>query len=114
MTNTGQLVFGVYSGTMCTVSSPGTYNNGAWHLATATFSPGTGMNLYVDGGLVGSSTGVPAAEAYDGYWRLGYDNLNSWPSAPTSNWFAGSLAQASIYPTVLSATQVGDAWNITR
>jgi signal peptidase I len=114
MTNSGQLVFGVYSGTAYTVSSPGTYNNGAWHLATATFSPSTGMKLYVDGGLVASSTSAPAAEAFDGYWRIGYDNVNTWPSAPTSNWFAGSLAQVSIYSTVLSATQVAQAWNVTQ
>ena len=38
--NTGQLVFGAYNGAETTVQSPaGTaYNNGAWHLATATMS----------------------------------------------------------------------------
>jgi hypothetical protein len=114
MTNTGQLVFGVYSGGMYTVASPGTYNNGVWHLATATFSAGTGMKLYVDGGLVASSTSAPGAEVFDGYWRIGYDNVSTWPSAPTSNWFAGSLAQASIYSTVLGATQVSEAWEVAR
>jgi hypothetical protein len=113
MTNSGQLVFGVYSGTTYTVTSPAAYNNGAWHLATATFSAGTGMRLYVDGAQVGSTVWAPAAEVYDGYWRIGYDNLDTWGSTPTSRYFAGSVAQASVYPTVLSATQVERGWAVT-
>ena len=113
LTNDGKLVFGVYPGTNYTVTSPGSYNNGAWHLVTATFSAGTGMRLYVDGGLVGSAS-APGAEAVDGYWRIGYDNVNTWPSAPSSPYFSGSLAAVSIYSTVLSATQVSQAWQITR
>ena len=113
MTNSGQLVFGVYDGTIYTVASPRAYNDGAWHLASATYSPGTGMRLYVDGALVASGA-APAAENATGYWRIGYDNLNTWPSAPTSNYFSGSLAQIGIFTTVLTATQVSDAWQITR
>jgi signal peptidase I len=114
MTNTGQLVFGVYSGVVYAVTSPAAYNNGAWHLATGTYSPATGMKLYVDGGQVGSTVMVPSAEVYDGYWRIGYDNLDSWGSTPTSRYFAGAVAQASVYPTVLSPTQAYEAWKVAN
>jgi signal peptidase I len=115
MTNTGQLVFGVYSGAINTVISPAAYNNGAWHLATGTYSPATGMTLYVDGAQVGTTVMAPYAEAYDGYWRIGYDNLDNWgTTTPTSRYFSGWVAQASVYTTVLSATQVSQAWAIAR
>jgi len=113
MTNTGQLVFGVYSTSIYTVSTPRAYNDGNWHLVSATYSAGTGLRLYVDGALI-SSGAAPAAENITGYWRIGYDNLNTWPSAPSSNYFSGALSQVGIYATVLTATQVSQAWAITR
>jgi hypothetical protein len=107
MRNNGTLTFGVYNGGYFTATSSKAYNDGAWHLATATFSPGTGMRLYVDGAQVAQSTGTPAAEDYIGYWRVGYDSLNaSWPGAPTSPYFAGSVAHVSIYQVVLPAAEV--------
>jgi hypothetical protein len=114
LTNSGQVVFGVYNSGYYTVTSPYSYNNGAWHLATATFSASTGLRLYLDGSLVGSSTATTLAENTTGYWRIGYDNLGSWPSAPTSSYYAGSLAQVSIYSTVLSSTQVAQAWQVAQ
>jgi signal peptidase I len=106
MTNSGSLRFGVYNGTHYTIASPAAYNDGRWHLATATFSPATGMSLYVDGALAASSTVTNAAEVTTGYWRIGYDNLGSWPDAPTSHFFGGSVAHASVYERVLTAEEV--------
>ena len=113
MTNSGQLVFGIFPTTIYTVSTSRAYNDGGWHMVTATFSASTGMRLYVDGSLI-SSAPAPAAENTTGFWRVGYDNLNTWPAAPRSNYFAGSLAHVSIHDKVLSAAQVGQAWQITR
>jgi signal peptidase I len=106
LNNAGQVYFGVYNGGFYTVNSPSSFNNGAWHLATASFSAATGLRLYVDGVLVGSSTATTLAENTTGYWRIGYDSIGGWPSGPTSPWFAGSLAQASVYDRVLSAAEV--------
>ncbi|MCW2506973.1 MAG: Signal peptidase [Modestobacter sp.] len=115
LSNAGKLVFGLYNGSYVTIASPGTYNDGAWHLVSATFSAGTGMRLYVDGGLVASGTASTVAETTTGYWRIGYDSLDSgWPNYPASAWYAGALAQVSIYDTVLSATQVKQAWDVRR
>jgi hypothetical protein len=55
---------------------------------------------------VGTNTSTTAAETNTGYWRIGYDSLGSWPGAPTSNWFAGSLTQASVYYRPLAADEV--------
>ncbi|MBE7189469.1 LamG-like jellyroll fold domain-containing protein, partial [Jatrophihabitans endophyticus] len=54
MTNGGQLVFGVYSGGTQTITSNQAYNDGAWHYVVAT-QGSSGMNLYVDGQLVGTN-----------------------------------------------------------
>lgn len=92
------------------VTSPASYNDGAWHLAVATFSTSTGMRLYVDGALVGKDPTATVAQNFTGYWRIGYDNVNNWPNQPTSYHFAGSLAHAAIYGPVLSTAQVSGLW----
>jgi hypothetical protein len=108
MLNSGQLAFGVYNGATTAIITPYRFNDGAWHLATATFSASTGMALYVDGQRMAVNTGVTTAESNTGYWRVGYDNLNSWPNSPASSFFRGSLAHVSIFDTALSATEVAN------
>ena len=111
MTNTGDLVFGVYSGGYKTITSPRPYRDGAWHLMTATFSPGTGLLLYVDGAEVARDATVTSAEPYTGYWRIGYNPITGgWPSAPASGWFAGSVAHASLFTTVLAPAEIADQY----
>jgi hypothetical protein len=114
MTNAGQLAFGVYNGGHYTITSPAAYNDGAWHLATATFSPGTGMAFYVDGTLVGTSTATTAAENTTGYWRIGFDNLGSWPNAPASYYFAGSVAHAMVVDRPLTADEIAGQYTAGR
>jgi Concanavalin A-like lectin/glucanases superfamily len=104
MTNNGRIVFGAYNAGTHTATSPGSYNNGAWHHAVATSGP-AGMRLYVDGVLVATNANT-TSQNYTGYWRLGYDNLNGWPLAPVSRFFNGSLDETAIYGIQLSATQV--------
>jgi hypothetical protein len=104
MTNSGQLVFGVWTNYANTITSPSSYNDGAWHHVVAT-QGSDGMKLYVDGQLVGTNAQT-ANQSYDGYWRVGGDNLNGWPNQPSSNYFNGSLDETAVYPTALSAAQV--------
>jgi hypothetical protein len=106
MRNNGTLTFGIYNGGYITVTSPKAYNDGGWHLATATFSPTTGMRLYLDGALVGQSSATSAAEDYIGYWRVGYDSVSGWPGAPTSAYFGGSVAHVSVHQIALPADEV--------
>ncbi|PZR54413.1 hypothetical protein DNL40_04900 [Xylanimonas oleitrophica] len=105
MTDGGQLVFGVYPGRVQTVSSSAAYNDGAWHHVAATLGP-DGMQLFVDGTRVAQRGDVTGAEPFDGYWRVGGDNLGGWPSAPTSSRFAGVVDDVAVYPAVLTAAQV--------
>jgi len=106
MSNNGTLSFGVYNNTHYAITTSTAYNDGAWHLATGTFSPGTGLAFYVDGTLVGTNTQTTSAQVYTGYWRIGYDSMGSWPGLPTSAWFAGKLAQASVYYRVLTPDEI--------
>ena len=72
--------------------------------SSAPRDPG-GMALYVDGTRVASNS-VTQAQSYRGVWHVGGDNLNSWPSAPTSRYFAGLIDEVAVYNSALSAQQV--------
>ena len=105
MTDSGQLVFGVYPGATRTITTPAAYNDGNWHHAVATLSS-AGMRLHVDGRLVASDSTVRNAEAYSGYWHIGSGQLSTWPSPPSSNSFDGILDEVAIYATALSDSQI--------
>ena len=81
----------------------------------ATYNGAT-LAFYVDGRLIGTNT-TSAAQAYNGYWRVGGDNLNGWnldpwgsnsqgTTQPHSYYFNGTIADAAVYPAALSAAQV--------
>jgi signal peptidase I len=112
MTDAGSLAFGVHgSGGYATTTTKKSYNDGRWHMMSGTFSPATGLQLYVDGAQVASLPSVTSAGAYTGYWRAGYDTIgSSWPDAPTSEHFAGSIGHLSVYTTLLSATDIADQY----
>jgi hypothetical protein len=109
MTDAGNLVFGVNPGTKHYVTSASTYNNNAWHHVAATMGSG-GMHLYVDGASVGTPDANTSAGNYSGYWRMAYDTLSGWTSAPTSNYFGGLLDEAKIYNRELTATEVANEY----
>lgn len=105
MTNSGNLRFGVFSGSAVTIETPSSYRDDLWHHAVATLSS-AGMRLYVDGVLRASNTSVTTAQNYNGYWRLGGDNLNGWPSRPSGNYINARVDEFAYYTTALSATRV--------
>jgi signal peptidase I len=105
MTDSGHLMFGVYVFGTYTVTSPLAYNDGNWHHMVASLS-GAGLHLFVDGAEVASNTSVATGESNTGYWRIGYDNLSGWPDAPTSYYFKGTIDDAAVYTSALTATQI--------
>ncbi len=108
MTNGGQLVFGTKPSTTHTISSSGSYNDGNWHYVAAT-EGAAGLTLGVDGTRVASDGATTTGGNYTGYWRAGFDSLSGWPSAPTSNYFAGTLDELHVYSRQLSdAEAAGD------
>jgi PKD repeat protein len=105
MTNNGAVVFGVFNGTTQTISSPSGLNNGQWHHVAATYGPG-GTALYVDGSQVAANAAHTTARPFNGFWRVGGDQLNSWPNRPTANAFAGTIDEVAVYHTALSAQKI--------
>ncbi len=107
LTNSGRVVFGVKPDqNRQVVTSPGSYNNGAWHHTVASLSP-SGMKLYVDGTLVAQRADVTTAEHLArGYWRIGGDSLSNWPSAPLSAVFNGDIDEVAVYKRALTAAEI--------
>src|SRR5690606_34624558 len=102
MQNNGRLTFGVYPGGVRTVSSTASYNDGDWHHVVASLDA-DGMQLFVDGVLVAQDPSVTDAQSYNGYWRVGGDNLGGWPDGPRSFEFNGSVDEFAVYPSALTA-----------
>ena len=111
--NSGHVWFGVYNGTTSTLESANPINDGKWHQVVATLGP-NGMALYVDGQQVASRSDVTQGQAYNGYWRIGGDNLNGWPSQPSSNFLAGSIADVAIFPTVLTGATIANEYTVAE
>ncbi len=107
MQSDGKIRFGVYNGAAKTVVSTASYKDNAWHQVVGTVGA-NGLVLYVDGQQVAIDSTTKTAQAYNGYWRVGGDNLNSWPSRPTNDYFAGSIDDVSVFPVQLSGAQVAN------
>ncbi|MFE3763572.1 LamG-like jellyroll fold domain-containing protein [Streptomyces sp. NPDC059104] len=114
MTNTGRLIFGVYNGSTRTISTGlfETYNDNKWHHVVGTQGPG-GMTLYVDGQNKGTNSATNST-SYAGFWHVGGDNLSSWPTRPTSNFFAGSIDETAVYPSALTQAQVKSHFDLAK
>lgn len=117
MDGDGRIWFGVVNGGLITLSSPGTLNDGAWHMAAGTQSP-AGMRLYIDGALVDSNTNT-LAFTFDGWWRSGCGNLGGWggnwggPSNPGFNagfpqnrTFQADIDEVTVFNTALTAQDI--------
>ncbi|MGW1342899.1 LamG-like jellyroll fold domain-containing protein [Kribbella sp. NPDC002412] len=105
MRTNGSIVFGVNDGSQRTLTSTSGKNDGQWHHVVGTFDNGA-MKLYVDGALAGSAS-VGQASLYYGWWRVGYDNTNSWPGGGAPQTGMG-IDEAAVYPYALSPVQVQD------
>jgi PKD repeat protein len=112
MTNNGEIRFGLRPdvGARRTITSAPGYNNGQWHHVVATLS-GDGANLYIDGVRVANDPTLREAQVYFGYWRVAGDRLSNWPSAPTTEAFAGAIDEVAIYKTALTQAQVQANYN---
>ena len=124
--NAGHARFEIYPGFRYTLTSSMAVNDGNPHFLVATLGPG-GAALYVDGvrdqydpaqttaetytgNETVSSTGTgPATPNGQGYWRVGWDNINGWGA--TDYGLAGVVDEAALFEgTQLSAAQVGALW----
>ncbi|MDO3642346.1 DUF2341 domain-containing protein [Mucilaginibacter sp. L3T2-6] len=108
MANGGQIYYGIYPGSVQTISTSASYADGNWHHAVAVTSTTDGSFLYIDGALVTSDASMTTSQSYgvNGYWRIAYDNLDGWTNQPSSRYFNGSLDDIAIYKSALTASQV--------
>ena len=102
----GRIVFGIYPGKVVELTSPGSYNNGAWHFVVASVGP-LGMSLWVDGKVVASNSSVTTAQNYSGYWHVGWgaELTTYWPDSPIRAYFAGNLSDVGVVSGVLSSRE---------
>lgn len=112
---TGRIVYGNFPDAFALIATPAgrSYADGAWHAVVATLSS-SGMQLYVDGALVGSD-GATRGQWYDGYWKFGCGKTDFWtsqtgPAASDPAFFTGSIQYGAIYDRVLTAAEVEDHW----
>jgi len=115
MDGNGALTFGAWTGATTTVSSGPGYNDGKWHMAVATMGSTGGMRLYIDDLLVGSRAYVNSQDYTalgGGWWRVGCGNLSGWGSytTQTNYGFTGSLDEATVYTTEISASDIDKLW----
>jgi hypothetical protein len=115
VTNDGRVTFGAWTPSEGpgpdqpkgprTLASPAGLNDNQWHYVVGTLGP-DGMQLFVDGARVGSRSDTTVGDNFFGYWKVGADNLASWPNRPASDSLTGQLDEVAIYHTVLTPAQV--------
>ena len=106
MDNAGALHFGVNSSGTKVISSTNGLNNNSWHYVATVLSTNAGMSLYLDGGLVATNVAVTNAQSFNGWWRIGENNLANWPSLPSSYFFNGQIDEVSIFNRALASNEI--------
>jgi hypothetical protein len=103
MDNSGKIVAGINGGSGVEAASSSTYDNNAWHLVVAVFTPST-LTLYVDGAQVGSATSGVSDLNYAGYWTVGFmNNTGTWADMPTNEEWTGALADVAVIGSAVSS-----------
>jgi Flp pilus assembly pilin Flp len=129
--NDGHLYFGEWTGLGegVVTSSTATVTDGSWHYAVGVFD-GSELHLYLDGNLVGTlvsapNPGDPRSTADNsigvGYWDIGNGQgacnwPKDWSDNSTSGYapFNGDLADITVFPSALNATQVHDLYTASN
>jgi hypothetical protein len=105
LTSAGKITFGTKPGSFKTVTTAASYNDGSWHHVAASLGT-NGLLLYVDGLRQGTDLTTTTAAVTTGYWRLGQDNLATWPAAPASNFLAATIDEARVYTRQLRDVEI--------
>lgn len=106
--NAGHVNFAIYPNTNLILTSSAVVNDGQPHQITASLGP-AGGRLYVDGALVASDATWTAGQVFDGYWRVGWDNLDGWGTAtdPADFGMNGVIDETAVFEgTELTPAQV--------
>ena len=110
MDNSGRIWFGVYPGSVQTLNSTTSYNDGQWHQVVASLGA-DGMRLSIDGRPIASRTDVTCGSGLPrllaSRWR---QSRRVGRNHPTSNYFAGDIDNVAFFPTVLGRTDIRDQY----
>jgi signal peptidase I len=107
MDSAGRVVFGRWANRSSTITSPRTYDDGAWHHLVVTNTSGRYTVLYVDGVAVAAGN-TSQDSTYAGYWRVGQGSTGS--SFGNTSAFTGDIDNVSIFHTVLPSSRVAAHW----
>ena len=125
MDNDGKVVFGIRRGNVLNpgnsfVRSLGMYNDGNWHQAAGVYDGAASISLYLDGKLIGSTAITQQIVPTTGYLRVGYMDLRGFYTvfgrnydgnpATMSNFWQGSIDEASMHSTALTADQIASLY----
>lgn len=95
---------------MTELTSTSVVDNGAWNFFAVTIGTTSGDQLYVNGTLQASSSGVTAAYNYNGFWHIGWgaelDGTPNWADKPTSAYFNGSLNGLALFGSQLTSAKI--------
>ena len=86
------------------LASAGRVDDGQWHHAVGTFTPGS-MVLYLDGQRQGSSTDARSLRQYGGFWRVGRQSLDGWANSGGFA-FVGDVDTVRVHDRVLDPAAV--------
>ena len=125
MDNDGKVAFGIRRGNVTNpgnsfVRSLGTYNDGNWHQAVATYDGTASISLYMDGSIIGTTAITQPIVPTAGYLRVGYmdlrgfytvfgTNFDGYPAVMSYFW-QGSIDEASMHSTALTADQIASLY----
>jgi len=99
-----QAVYRDSGGTLHSLASPQTYNDGEWHHALYVTDPtNSSQVLYIDGVSVATGSVATAVSATAGYYRLAKDSANVF--------LTGTMTEVAVYNTALTATQAMAHYN---
>ncbi|MCL9666625.1 LamG domain-containing protein [Curtobacterium albidum] len=117
ITSDGTLAFGVQdsgNATRRAVTSSARVDDGRWHMAVGTSTPGH-MALWLDGVQVADRSDNTKPFTYEGYWRVGRESTADWPGADKSKPnFVGEIDTARVYNRELPWTSVATHFAVGR
>lgn len=103
----GRIRFGTSSSSTTPISTSSSYDDGSWHLAVATASS-AGTRLYLDGALADSDSSTVSRSSSTAYVRVAYSASSS--SSSSNPYFSGTLDDATLFTSVLTASQVASLY----
>ena len=107
----GLLYVQMFWGTGSQLVTSNAVNDGVFHYVVVTYDGAT-ENLYLDGGVIGTTPFVQEGYAATYYYELGTAYTGGWDGAP-GLWFpfSGVIDEASLYSRALSAAEVAALYN---